>query len=103
MFSKEGNELGFMKWIQLQNNIILKKHSSSRSKPVQASLKKKVGYVHTKLLDKRRERESKYQLGDLVRIADQKNLFFLKMIQQSGLKTCTQSRKISMSQYHLIL
>ena len=43
--------------------------------PIQASLKKNEGYVYKKLLDKRKKVETKFQLNNLVRVADLKKTF----------------------------
>ena len=43
--------------------------------PIQASLKKKEGYVYKNLLDKRKKIKPKYEIGDLVRTADLKKTF----------------------------
>ena len=43
--------------------------------PVQASLKKNEGYVYINLLDKRKKIKRKFQIIDLVRVADLKRTF----------------------------
>ena len=43
--------------------------------PIQASLKKKEGYVYKNLLDKRKKIKPKFQINDLVRTADLKRTF----------------------------
>ena len=50
-------------------------HSSTKSTPTQASLKKNEGYVYKNLLDKRKKIKPKYEIGDLVRTADLKKTF----------------------------
>ena len=50
-------------------------HSSTKLSPIQASLKKKEGYVYKNLLDKRQKIKPKYEIGDLVRTADLKRTF----------------------------
>ena len=50
-------------------------HSSTKLSPVQASLKKTEGYVYNNLLDKRKKVKPKYQLNDLVRVADLRKTF----------------------------
>ena len=50
-------------------------HSSTKLTPIQASLKKNEGFVYKNLLDKRRKIKPKYQVNDLVRIADLKRTF----------------------------
>ena len=43
--------------------------------PIQASLKKNEGYVYKNLLDKRKKVTPKFQINDLVRVADIKRTF----------------------------
>ena len=43
--------------------------------PIQASLKKNEGFVYQNILDKRKKVKPKFQLKDLVRIADLKETF----------------------------
>ena len=43
--------------------------------PIQASLKKNEGYVYKNLLDKRKKITPKFQINDLVRVADLKKTF----------------------------
>ena len=52
-----------------------KVHSSTKLKPIQASLKKNEGYVYKNLLDKRKNIKQKFQLNDLVRTADLRKIF----------------------------
>ena len=72
-------EQGDAKWIDIlptitkqYNNRI---HSSTKLTPIQASLKKKEGFIYKNLLDKRNKRKTKYQINDLVRVADLKKTF----------------------------
>ena len=50
-------------------------HSSTKLPPIQASLKKNEEFVYKTLLDKRKEIEPKYELGDSSRTADLKGTF----------------------------
>ena len=43
--------------------------------PIQASLRKNEGYVYKNLLDKRKKIKEKFELNDLVRVADLKKTF----------------------------
>ena len=43
--------------------------------PIQASLKKNEGFVYNNLLDKRKKKNLKFQVNDLVRTADLKKTF----------------------------
>ena len=52
-----------------------KVHSSTKLTPIQASLKKNEGYVYKNLLDKRKKKKPKFQINDLVRVADLKKTF----------------------------
>ena len=72
-------EQGDAKWINIlptiakqHNNRI---HSSTKLTPIQASLKKKEGYVYKNLLDNRKKVKPKFQVNDLVRVADLKETF----------------------------
>ena len=72
-------EHGDAKWIDIlptitkqYNNRI---HSSTKLTPIQASLKKNEGYVYKNLLDKRKKITPKFQINDLVRVADLKKTF----------------------------
>ena len=72
-------EKGDAKWIDVlpkitkqYNNRI---HSSTKLTPIQASLKKNEGYVYKILLDKRKKIKPKFQINDLVRVADLKKTF----------------------------
>ena len=50
-------------------------HSSTKLTPIQASLKKNESFVYKNLLDKRNKIKAKYQIIDLVRVADLKKTF----------------------------
>ena len=50
-------------------------HSSTKLSPEDASLKKNEGFVYRNLLDKRNNIKPKYQINDLVRVADLKRTF----------------------------
>ena len=50
-------------------------HSSTKLSPKDASLKKNEGYVYNNLLDKRNKIKPKFQINDLVRVADLKKTF----------------------------
>ena len=69
-------EHGDAKWIDIlptitkqYNNRI---HSSTKLTPIQASLKKNEGFVYKNSLDKRKKIIPKFQIKDLVRVADLK-------------------------------
>ena len=72
-------EHGDAKWIDILPTITkqynIRRHSSTKLTPIQASLKKNEGYVYKKLLDKRKKLKAKYEIGDLVRTADLKKTF----------------------------
>ena len=50
-------------------------HSSTKLTPIQANLKKNESFVYKNLLDKRNKIKTKYQINDLVRVADLKKTF----------------------------
>ena len=50
-------------------------HSSTKLSPKDASLKKNEGFVYKNLLDKRNKIKPKFQINDLVRVADLKRTF----------------------------
>ena len=50
-------------------------HSSTKLTPIQASLKKNESFVYKNLLDKRQKIKPKFQINDLVRVADLKKTF----------------------------
>ena len=50
-------------------------HTSTKLSPKDASLKKNEGFVFKNLLDKRKKVKSKFQINDLVRVADLKKTF----------------------------
>ena len=72
-------EHGDAKWIDIlptitnqYNNRI---HSSTKLSPKDASLKKNEGFVYKNLLDNRKKVKPKFQINDLVRVADLKKTF----------------------------
>ena len=72
-------EQGDAKWIDIlptitkqYNNRI---HSSTKLTPTQASLKNNESFVYKNLLDKRKKIKPKFQINDLVRVADLKKTF----------------------------
>ena len=72
-------EQGDVNWIDISPTITKqfnsRIHSSTKLTPIQASLKKKEGYVYKKLLDKRKKITPKFQVNNLVRTADLKKTF----------------------------
>ena len=50
-------------------------HSSTKLTPIQANLKKNEGFVYKNLLDKRKKITPKFQMNNLVRVADLKKTF----------------------------
>ena len=50
-------------------------HTSTKLSPKDASLKKNEGFVYKNLLDKRNKIKPKFQINDLVRVADLKKTF----------------------------
>ena len=50
-------------------------HTSTKLSPEDASLKKNEGYAYNNLLDKRKKVKPKFQVNDLVRVADLKKTF----------------------------
>ena len=69
----DGNWIDVLPTITKQSNTRI--HSSTKLTPTQASLKKNEGYVYNNLLDKRKKIKPKFQLNDLVRVADLKKTF----------------------------
>ena len=69
----DGNWIDVLPTITKQYNNRI--HSSTKLTPIQASLKKNEGYVYKNLLDKRKKRDPKFQLNNLVRVADLKKTF----------------------------
>ena len=69
----DGNWIDILPTITKQYNN--KVHSSTKLSPIQASLKKNEGYVYKNLLDKRKKVKPKFQINDLVRVADLKRTF----------------------------
>ena len=72
-------EQGDAKWIDILQSITKqyndRVHSSTKLSPKDASLKKNEGYVYKNLLDKRKKITPKFQINDLVRVADLKKTF----------------------------
>ena len=72
-------ENGDANWIDVLQTITKqynnKVHSSTKLTPIQASLKKNEGYVYKNLLDKRKKVNPKFQINNLVRVADIKKTF----------------------------
>ena len=72
-------ERGDANWIDVLQTITKqynnKIHSSTKLSPKDASLKKNEGFVYKNLLDKRKKVKPKFQINDLVRVADLKKTF----------------------------
>ena len=69
----DGNWIDILPTITKQfNNRI---HTSTKLSPKDASLKKNEGFVYKNLLDKRKKITPKFQVNDLVRVADLKKTF----------------------------
>ena len=72
-------ENGDANWIDVLQTITKqynnKVHSSTKLTPTQGSLKKNEGFVYKNLLDKRKKVNPKFQINDLVRVADLKKTF----------------------------
>ena len=72
-------ERGDANWIDILPTITKqynnRVHSSTKLTPIQASLKKNEGFVYRNLLDKRNKIKPKFQINDLVRVADLKKTF----------------------------
>ena len=69
----DGNGIDVLQTITKQYNNRI--HSSTKLTPIQASLKKNGGFVYKNLLDKRNKIKAKYQINNLVRVADLKKTF----------------------------
>ena len=69
----DGNWIDVLSTITKQYNNRI--HSSTKLSPKDASLKKNDGFVYKKLLDKRKKIKPKFQIKDLVRVADLKKMF----------------------------
>ena len=69
----DGNWIDVLQTITKQYNN--KVHSSTKLTPKDASLKKNEGFVYKNLLDKRKKVKPKFQINDLVRVADLKKTF----------------------------
>ena len=79
LFKRPVFEKGDGNWIDIlltitkrYNNRI---HSSTKLTPIEASVKKNEGYVYKNLLDERKKVTRKFQINDLVRVADLKKTF----------------------------
>ena len=68
-----GNWIGVLPTITKQYNNRV--HTSTKLSPIEASLKKNEGYVYKILLDKRKKVTPKFQINNLVRVADLKKKF----------------------------
>ena len=82
----DGNWIDVLQTITKQYNYRV--HSSTKLTPVQASLKKNEGYVYKNLLDKRKKVKPKFQINDLVRVADLKRTFSEGDMTNWGYKLC---------------
>ena len=69
----DGNWIDVLSTITKQYNNRI--HNSTKLSPKDASLKKNEGFVYKNLLDKRKKTKPKYQINDLVRVADLKQTF----------------------------
>ena len=69
----DANWIGVLTTITKQYNNRV--HSSTKLSPKDASLKKNEGFVYKNLLDKRKKVIPKFQINDLVRVADLKKTF----------------------------
>ena len=72
-------EQGDAKWIDILPTITEqynnRRHTSTKLSPKDASLKKNEGFVYKNLLDKRKKVTPKFQINDLIRVADLKKTF----------------------------
>ena len=70
---QDGNWIDVLPTItkQLKNRV----HSSTMLTPIQASLRENEGFVCNNLLNKRKKLKPKFQLNDLIRVADLKKTF----------------------------
>ena len=87
----DGNWIDVLPKITKQYNNRI--HSSTKLTPIQASLKKNEGYVYKNLLDKRKKIKPKFQINDLVRVADLRKKCFQKEIRLIGLINCIKLQK----------
>ena len=69
----DGNWIDILPTITKQYNNRI--HSSTKLTPFQGSLKKNESFVYKNLLDKRKKMKPKFQINDLVRVADLKKTF----------------------------
>ena len=76
LFKKPVFERGDANWTDILPTITKQcfngVHSSTKLRPIQASLKKDEGYVYNIVLDKREKAKPKFQVNDLVRTANSK-------------------------------
>ena len=72
-------ERGDANWIDVLQTITKQYnnriHPSTKLTPIQASLKKNESFVYKNLLDKRKKIKPKFQINDLVRVADLRKTF----------------------------
>ena len=72
-------ENGDGNWIDILSTITKRYnnriHSSTKLSPKDASLKKNEGFVYKNLLDKRKKIKPKFQMNDLVSVADLKKMY----------------------------
>ena len=71
--------------------------------PIQASLNKNEDYVYKNLLDKRKKIKAKFELNDLVRVADLKKMFSKGHTTNWSYKLCTITEiiKETIPSYHI--
>ena len=69
----DGNWIDVLPTITKQYNNRI--HSSTKLSPKDASLKKNEGFVYKNILDKRKKVKPKFQINDVVRVADLKKTF----------------------------
>ena len=69
----DGNWIDILFTITKQYNNRM--HSSTKLTAIQASLKKTEGYVYKNLLDKRKKLKPKFQINNLLRVADSRKTF----------------------------
>ena len=79
LLKNSGFERGDGSWIDILSTITKqnnnRRHSSTKLTPTQASLKKNEGYVYKNILHKRKKIKPKFQINNLVRVADLKKTF----------------------------
>ena len=71
--------------------------------PVEASLKKNQGYLYKNLLDKRKKIKSRFQINDLVRVADLIKTFSKgdTTSWSSKLHKITENNNVTIPSYHI--